>query len=344
MTRRHIALVAAWTLVAATFIVLPYIVGNYYIYVGQRLLIVATLALGLNLFQGYCGQAHFGISGLAVFGAYGSGLIETKMGVHPFLTIIPAVAIGGVVAYLLSFVVLRLRHMSQALGTVAFALTVYSLLQTAVPRDWGGGDEGFSLPAIEVFNTRLDYRSTYFVLFVLLVVVVIVCALVVRSSVGRAWMAIRGDETAAAVSGVDVKKFMRIAFVLTGCIAALGGVMMAMQSRYIAPDNFDLFSNIFILLIVVIGGQGSNTGMLVGALVLIAIGEYIAEMQDFPTLIYGLILFAVMRFLPRGLWPHVRDGARSIAVRVSGGDGGGPPLVATPDVTPERELVAVEPR
>lgn len=342
-THRTRWMLLGWCAVGVLLLLVPFGISNYYVYVLQRFVIVATLALGLNLFQGYCGQAHFGISGFAAFGAYGSALIETKLGWDPFLTIVPAAIIGGVVAYLLSFVVLRLRHMSQALGTVAFALTVYSLLHTALPRSWGGGDEGFSLPPIEVFGTRLGYRHTYFVLLAMLVVVLVVCALIVRSSVGRAWMAIRGDETAAAASGIDVTRFMRKAFVATGVIAALGGVMMAMQTRYLAPDDFDLFSNIFILLIVVIGGQGSNTGMIVGAAVLIGIGEYITRLQDFPTLIYGLILFAVMRFLPRGLWPHLRDTVRWITSRGRPRGGGDTSVVVADPSVPPRDLVAVEP-
>jgi branched-chain amino acid transport system permease protein len=140
--------------------------------------------------------------------------------------------------------------------------------------------------------------------------------LVVRSPIGRAWTAIRDDETAAAASGVNVTKYMRQAFVLNGAIAALGGVMMAMQSRYIAPDNVNLFSNILVLLAVVIGGQGSNIGVLLGSVALIVIGQVISGLQDFPTLIYGLILFVVMRFLPRGLWPHLRSAVTWIVDRI----------------------------
>jgi branched-chain amino acid transport system permease protein len=312
-----IGMAAAWAGVAMVFLLAPMFLGNYHMFVAQKLVILAVMALGLNLFQGYCGQAHFGISGFAIIGAYASGLIETKLDVHPLLTLAPALLLGGVVAYLVSFVVLRLRHMSQALVTVAFALTLYSLLLSALPRTWGGGDEGLSLPPIELFNARFTYTSTYYLLLILLVVVLIVCALVVRSAVGRAWTAIRGDEVAAGASGVDVTRFMRSAFVLTGVVATLGGAMMAMQSRYIAPSDFDLFSNIFILLVVVIGGQGSNAGMILGAVVLTVIGEFVADLQDFPTFVYGFILFAVMRFLPRGLWPHLRDGVRSLAAAVA---------------------------
>jgi branched-chain amino acid transport system permease protein len=278
---------------------------NYRLGVAELILIDTILGLGLNVFMGLCGQANFGVSGFAAIGAFGSALLETKAHMNPLIALIPTLIGGAIVAYLLSYVLLRLREMSLAIGTIAVALAIYAFLQSVLPLTWGGGSNGLGVPVMTINGWYPGPRLFYYYAAAWAVLIYVGYWRLERSRVGRAWRSIRMDEGAAAAAGINTQGYKRLAFVLNSAVAVLAGTLLVQQSGFTSADNFGIFSNLTILLIVVVGGEGSAPGSVLGAALLVILTQETSTISTGPTFIYGAVLFVVIRFLPRGLWFYV---------------------------------------
>lgn len=303
---------------------------NYHLSVAELILIYTILGLGLNVFMGLCGQANFGISGFTAIGAFGSGLLITKAGVNPLIALIPTLIGGAIVAYLLSYVLLRLREMSLAIGTIAVALAIYAFLESVLPLDWGGGSNGLGVPVMTINGWNPGPRFFYYYAAVWLMLMYIGYRRLEHSRIGRAWRSIRTDENAAAASGINCQGYKRLAFVLNSVVAVLAGTLLVEQSGFTSADSFGIFSNLTILLIVVMGGEGSAPGSVVGAALLVILNQETNSISHGPIFIYGAVLFVVIRFLPKGLWFYISAGASFIVQRFA------PWLLQTPHVDSER--------
>jgi branched-chain amino acid transport system permease protein len=286
---------------------------NYRLSVVELILINAILGLGLNIFMGQCGQANFGVSGFTAIGAFGSGLLEIKGGLSPLEALVPTLLGGAVVAFLLSFVLLRLREMSLAIGTIAAALAIYSYLESALPLDWGGGSSGLSVPVMKIGGWYPGPELFYYYAAAWMVLIYVGYRRLERSRVGRAWRSIRMDEGASEAAGINTMAYKRLAFVLNSVIAVLAGTLFIQQSGFTSADNYGIFSNLTILLIVILGGEGSAPGAVLGAALLVLLTQKTQSITTGPTLIYGCVLFVVIRFLPRGLWFYLTAGVRFVA-------------------------------
>lgn len=282
---------------------------NYHLSVAELILIYTILGLGLNLFMGLCGQANFGISGFTAIGAFGSGLLITKGGLNPLIALIPTLVGGAIAAYILSFVLLRLREMSLAIGTIAVALAVSAFLESVLPLDWGGGSNGLGVPVMTINGWNPGPWLFYYYAAAWLVLIYVGYRRLERSRIGRAWRSIRMDENAAAASGINCQGYKRLAFVLNSVVAVLAGTLLVEQSGFTSADSFGIFSNLTILLIVVVGGEGSAQGAVVGAAFLVILDQETTSISHGPILIYGAALFVVIRFLPKGLWHYISTGA-----------------------------------
>ncbi len=283
------------------FALIPLWVGGYYLHVLQTVAIYAILGLGLNIFMGLCGQANFGCAGFFLLGAYTCGLLQVHLGLHYFAAIIPTLIICALVTLAMGKLFLRLRELSLALGTFAFSIVLSQLVECTLPMSFCGGANGLSVPPTLLFGHRLGTTFNYYYIVGWLVLVLLGCEALRLSRVGRAWQAIAGDEVAASTNGIDVNKYKSLAFVINGTLCGLAGCLLVQQTLWIAPGQFHLWLNAIILIVAVIGGLGSNWGMLMGALIIVVMGEVLMYVQSFATLIYGVIFFAVLRFMPEGV-------------------------------------------
>jgi branched-chain amino acid transport system permease protein len=127
-----------------------------------------------------------------------------------------------------------------------------------------------------------------------------------NSRIGRAWVAIREDEVAAASMGVPVVRMKLAAFVIGACTAGVGGVVYAEQANFINPPTFDILNSILILCMVVIGGMGSIPGSVLGAAAIILLPEIFREFREYRVFAFGVALVVVMIFRPQGLFPSKR--------------------------------------
>jgi branched-chain amino acid transport system permease protein len=255
-------------------------------------------------------------AGLTAIGAYLSAWLTLKAGVHPALAVVAGTLAGTLVALLLSWPLARLRGVYQAIATLAFVQVVLSL--NVYSERFTGGAMGMNgIPKVVSTGTlALSLLATIYIMWALN-----------RTRLGRAFDAIRQDETVAASLGASVRYYQSIAFAISGAIAGYFGAMEAFNTYTIEPQRFGFDFLVAALSYVVFGGRRSIWGPVVGAAVLIALPELARPLAEYRTLVYGLIMIAVMAYLPRGVYDtfveylYRRKMARSDRASNAGGEG-----------------------
>ncbi len=290
-------------------------------------LIYISLGLGLNIVVGVSGLLNLGYVAFYAIGAYTYALLHHYFGLG-FWVCLPLGALASTaMGLLLGFPVLRLRGDYLAIVTLGFGEIVRLLLInlgdiTMGPRGIGNisppGFFGLDLnknvkPAlldwIPTMDPNLDMNKA-FLLFIMLAVVIMTIVVVFRlenSRLGRAWLALREDEIACQAMGIDRTKAKLTAFALGATWAGLAGVVFSAQVTFINPTSFTFMQSVMILSIVVLGGMGSIPGVIIGALVLIILPEYLRTFSDYRMLIFGALMVLMMVFRPGGLIQSVRE-------------------------------------
>jgi branched-chain amino acid transport system permease protein len=284
-------------------------ISGYLITILITVVIYAILAHSLNIITGRAGQISLGHAAFFGIGAYASALLYTEAG-FPFWAAVPlaALAAGGVGA-LLGIPCLRVRDDFLAITTMGINFVVEAVF-LYIPFFGGAmGIGGINLPG---WFGREMTRSEYFVLILIVFVLLLLLdRRVDRSWIGLAWSSIREDEQAAAAMGVDIVRFKVLAFILGSAMAGLAGGFYAHFLTFIMPQNFGFGQSIVILSMVVFGGIGTRWGPVLGAVILGILPEIFRPIMEYRTLVYGILLMAMMRFQPSGL-----IGAESVLVRV----------------------------
>jgi len=328
--RHYGVTVTAAFLVAFLF---PFTQGesNRYLNVMANVLIFAVVAMGLNIVIGLAGLLDLGYIAFLGVGAYVGALLSgsqfsTIDVVPPF----PVVLLAGAFAAALFGVVIgvpsiRTRGDYLAIVTLGFGeifrLTMNNLNGSSGP-DVTNGPNGIpDIPHLEFFGWNFGenlnlfgfelgyFANYYFIELVLLAFVVLVFVRSNNSRVGRAWVAIREDETAAAAMGVNTFRLKVSAFVLGASLAGMAGVLKAHLSTSVEPTQFQFLESAFLVAAIVLGGMGTVTGVLLGAVVLRLLPEKLRFLDDKRLLIFGLALIVIMRFRPEGIIPSRRRAA-----------------------------------
>ena len=230
-------------------------------------------------------------AGLTAIGAYLSAWLTLRAGVHPAFAILAGSVAGMLVSMLLSLPLARLRGVYQAIATLAFVQVVLSL--NIFAESITGGAMGL--------NGIPKLVSTPMLAIALACTLYIMWA-INQTRLGRAFDAIRQDETVAASLGTSVRYYQTIAFALSGAIAGFFGGLEAFHSYSIEPSRFGFEFVVAILSYVVLGGRRSIWGPVVGTAVLLALPELARPLAEYRTLVYGLIMVIVMGYLPRGVF------------------------------------------
>lgn len=279
----------------------PFFTSSAMLYFSILGLVGAILALGLNVFFGYCGQINFGVAGFFAVGGYGVALLEKYLQWPFAVNLILAVTLTALVALLISPCLVRLREHGLALGTLAFALAVHTSVSKGFV-DFTGGEDGISLAPLILFSGKRAGDWFYYYLLVAAVGACYWLNFTLRNSrVGRAMIGIAQNETAASIFGVPIDKFLRLALVLNGGIAGLAGGIFVKWAGWCAPEYFGLMTNVIILLAAVVGGVGNALGAMVGGILMYTLPQMLIFLGEFHVLFYGLILAVFLLFLPRGI-------------------------------------------
>ncbi|MBI4595572.1 MAG: branched-chain amino acid ABC transporter permease [Candidatus Tectomicrobia bacterium] len=281
-------------------LLLPFSGNKYYLHLGTFVPIMVILSLGLHIFFGLCGQIDFGINGFYAAGAYFAALLMKYLGLHYFLTLPLAMALSGVISVIVGFAVLKLRHWVLALGTSAFGLAVWLTLRT-VGVGVLGGDDGLFLPKLSVFDIKAGPVFYYYFIMAWTVLACFCAYFLGRSRVGRAMKAIREDEIAASVMGINIDHYVRLSFIIHGIYAGLAGALYAQWNGWVSPGSFSTDVGMSVLVFIVVGGVGSVAGAIVGAVIFTLLPELLIPLKEYHILIYALIFFFVIRFMSKGL-------------------------------------------
>jgi branched-chain amino acid transport system permease protein len=275
--------------------------SEYVLNVGVLAGIYVILASSLNITNGYTGLFSFGHAAFYGIGAYTAALLATRLGWGAMLTLpaagLTAAAFGGALA----LPTLRLGGIFLALVTIGFQEITY-----LVTLNWIGltrGPMGIpGIPPATLLGLELRGNAAYFWLVLALdVLTLFVLSRVVDSRVGRAFVAIREDEVAAAASGIPVFRMKALSFVLATFFAGLAGAVFAHHARFVSADSFRLDETFVILTMLIVGGLGSLAGPVIGAVGLVILPEASRFLAEYRGVAYGLILIAVILFRPEGV-------------------------------------------
>jgi branched-chain amino acid transport system permease protein len=301
---------AAQALGAALALSAPFWIGSaYHLHVLIMAGIFAVLALSLNLLLGYTGQLSLGHAAFFGIGAYTSALLTLKLEWSFWIGLPAGATLAGVAGWAIGRLALKLRGAYFVLVTISFAGVV-----SLVSQNWmelTNGPLGLpGIPAPELAWWSLRTKSAYYYLVLAAVSgSYLVCRRLVRSRVGRAFLALRENEPLAESVGVDPTRYLVFATVVSAAMAGVGGVLYAHYTRFVSPEVFLFGYTVTMVIMVIAGGKGTLAGPIVGALIFSALPEALREVLSWQwqMLSYGALLVLLVYFLPRGI---VREHAR----------------------------------
>ena len=354
---------AAWVaafVLAATLMALPWVVGqfgNAWVRVFAFACLYVMLALGLNIVVGFAGLLDLGYIAFYAVGAYMYALLASPhlteqfawiaqmfpAGLHlPIWLVLPfGAAIAALFGILLGAPVLKLRGDYLAIVTLGFGEIIRIFINNLnAPVNITNGPQGITLidpitigvtfsKTINFFGYEVSSLVLYYYLFLALAIVtVVICMRLQDSRLGRAWMAIREDDIAARAMGINVRNVKLLAFALGATFGGVAGAMFAAFQGFVSPESFVLNESIIVLAMVVLGGIGHIPGVILGAVLLAVLPEFlrytvepaqmfmfgkvILEAEILRMMLYGLALVMIMLYRPKGLWPAPEHGVNPV--------------------------------
>src|SRR6516164_5417799 len=302
-----------WGAAFALLLAFPLAIANgYQQYLVDLIMINIVLAVGLNIVKGFAGQVNVGHVALAAIGAYTSAVLSIKFGL-PFWFALPLATLAtGLVGAIVGVPSFRLEGAYLALATLGLAESVRIFIAVT---DYLGASVGYGdIPAPIIAGWRLDaYAAYYYVVMPVAVIGTYIAFSILHSDVGRAFKAIREDTLAAGASGINVRKYKILAFVISALYAGCAGSLPAhMAPGFIHPDDYNLTRMITAILMVVAGGLGHVWGGVIGAIMITLVAEWTRSYYQYEFIIFGLIVVLTMLYMPRGIGGYID---RRVAIR-----------------------------
>lgn len=305
---------------------IPFWASPYVVHIFITALIYIALGLGLNIVVGVSGLLNLGYVAFYAIGAYTYALLNFHFGLGFWLCLPLGAVTATALGLLLGFPILRLRGDYLAIVTLGFGEIVRLVLVntelTQGPRGIGnisppaffGLDlnsqlKPLLLRAMPLMSPDLDMNKAliFFIILALVILTIVAVFRLENSRLGRAWLALREDEVACQAMGINRTRAKLTAFALGATWAGLAGVVFASQVTFINPTSFGFMQSVMILSIVVLGGMGSIPGVIVGAMVLILLPEYLRSYDDYRMLLFGALMVLMMVLRPGGLIQSVRQ-------------------------------------
>ncbi len=315
---------ARLVLLAMVLVAAPFLVSGRWATVLNQIGIAAIGAIGLNILVGFTGQISLGQGGFLAVGAYTSGLLIARQGFPTALAVAVAVVVTAAVGAFFGLPALRLKGLYLAIATLASQFIILWAV-----RNWDvvtGGVESLVVPRPELFGFTLrnDFRW-YWVILAFAVLAALAATNLFRSSLGRAFVAIRDQDIAAEVIGVNVWKYKLLAFAISSGFVGLAGALLGSYRSIVTWERFTLDVSILYLAMIIVGGLGSVAGSIYGAAFMVALPAVIDTLGDairgwFPVFaeklpaiqlgVFGLVIVLFLIFEPEGLarmWKRSKD-------------------------------------
>jgi len=302
---------AAWAGGAALLLVLlllPFVIADQGVLSGLVIALILFIALiGLDLVMGYAGQINLGQAGFMAVGGYTSGYITTNYDIEPIVGVLAGVVLAVLCSLVLSVVTVRLRGLYLALATLAFGLLIDSFAVGFI--DITGGPSGLvGIPSFSVGSIDFDTpASMYYLVLALDAALVVLLSGALRSKFGRALQAIRTDQLAAAALGLDVVRLKMLAFAVAAALAAVAGSLLAHFFHLLSPDMVGTPRSLELVSMLVIGGEGTLIGPLVGSVLLTLLPTVFQPLALYKTLASGALLVLCFLYLPQGVFGVLAD-------------------------------------
>ena len=322
-------------LVIAFVLIFPFVASPYQLTLANQIGIAAIGAIGLNILTGYTGQISLGQGAFMAVGAYGSGLLAARLGMPWWLSIPTACIITAAVGAVFGIPSLRLKGLYLAIATLA----AQEIIQWLITHWQGltGGVNALNVPPATLFGFPLNGSSSlfglsissefkfYWLILLCLVGTVLVTVNLFRSKIGRAFVAIRDQDIAAEVMGVNLFQYKLLAFAISSFFVGLSGALIAHWRLIVNYERFTIETSIFYLAVIIIGGLGSVSGSIYGAIFMTLLPALLTNigraLQDtipimaniIPFLrqaVFGLVIILFLIFEPEGiakLWRDVKD-------------------------------------
>ena len=310
------------------FVFIPWFADSYWISVCNLIGYTVLGALGVQLLIGYCGQITLGHAAFIAVGAYTSTLLILEFPWPQFmldfglaypLSILIAAFVAGIWSVLFGLPSARVKGFYLILTTMAAQFITVDFIITGYVSQIGGRGQAFSLPpgTIKVGPWIIDSDlKVYFMMLILVIVCVMIIANLLRSRVGRAWVAIRDNDISAELMGINVVKYKLLAFFVAGFIGGIAGAFWISNLAAISPEHFPWFWSLWLVGVILIGGVGSLHGAIFGSIFMVVVMELlqlavIPLADTYPKLLmdflfikeaaFGLAICAFMIFEPNGL-------------------------------------------
>ncbi len=307
-SRQQMAKIALYVGLAILLLVLPFIVGRRSSEILGTIGLYVMLGLGLNIVVGFAGLLDLGYVAFYAVGAYGVAMLTSPASpaVNPeisFWAALPIIIlVTAVVGLFVGAPVLRLRGDYLAIVTLGFGEIAREVFKSAWAQPVTGGAQGIqSIPPPLPFER--DPQSIYYPILIFCIIAGIAAASLAASRVGRAWNAMREDESVAEATGVNTTYYKLLAFSLGAVFGGLSGAFFAAKIGVVFPDSFSILVSINALALIILGGMGNIWGVVVGAFVLVGLPEFLREFAEYRLLIYGAVLVIMMLVRPEGLLP-----------------------------------------
>ena len=301
----------------------PFLVPNYYIYVANYMAIMVLASVGLNILTGYTGQISLGHAGFFAIGAYGTIILIGVAGFPFLLALLVAALVSTFFGFLIGLPSLRLEGPYLSIATLGFGLTITEVIGKI---ELFGERQGLHAPPLTLGGWEVkEDRDFYFVAIPITFLLVLGARNLIRTRVGRAFVAVRDADIAASVIGVNLMWYKTLAFAISAFYTGVAGGLFAFVLRFIEPEVFTLYMSILFLAMVVVGGMGSIFGGVTGACLLAwldlelrdilsvpYLGEWLKQLSEsyfsftgisnIQFVVYGLIMTLIMVFEPLGLY------------------------------------------
>jgi len=311
------------------FGVVPFISNSYMLYIINNMGIYAIAAVGLNLLIGFTGQISLGHGAFFGVGAYAAAILATR-GNFPFFVAVP---IAGIVSAAVGMVFglpsARLKHLYLCIATLAGQFIIdYVLVQWEALT---GGAEGIVVPSATLFGINLgNDRAFFYVIFFCFVLMTWIAVNLIRTRIGRAFIAIRDNDRAAEGMGIPIFPYKLLSFAISSFYAGFAGALFAYYTISITPEPFNLWLSIEYIAMIIIGGLGSIPGAVFGTIFIVTLNEVLSHITQYlmnigvsagaaitiaplREFVYGLTIVLFIIFEPKGLaevWRIVRSNFR----------------------------------
>jgi len=326
-TRRSRGNAVALAVVVAAVVALPQLLGGIANELFANVGLFVLLALGLNIVVGLAGILDLGYVAFFAVGGYTAAILTSPnrgdswpewMPHTPWLVALLAVIVlAALTGLFIGAPVIRMRGDYLAIVTLGFGEIIRLLFLSDWLSGYTGGAQGVTnVPGVSVFGIvtvkGTDPRAVFYLVAVFCALAIYVSWRLERSRIGRAWMAVREDESVAEAMGINTVNIKLMAFVVGAVLASFSGAIFAAKVGSVFPSSFIILVSIVILVVVIVGGMGNIAGVIAGAVVLIGVlggprqPGLLQEFSGFKLLIYGALLVWMMLMRPEGLIPSVR--------------------------------------